>query len=136
MGDDVVASSVLPAPIFRHLKPCPNLPVRHHQQQGREVMPRWPTEPEALEALDYAAWLWTLRLVEADGVTDELVDQLVAIWVKETRHLASDLGRSTHASARPILALGDPALPRLRELAKKYIVLYCLIQEIEDREYQ
>jgi len=132
MGDDVVASSVLPAPVFRHLKPCPNLQVRHHQQQGREVMPRWPTEGDALSALDYAAWLWALRLVEADGVTDEQVDQLVAIWQKETGN-SSDLGRSRHPSSRPIVALGEAALPRLRKHAVKDIVAYCLIEEIEDQ---
>lgn len=125
--DTVTASSTLPAPIFRHLPTCANPRVRRLLAEGNEVMPRWPSESSAFAALDRAAWDWALALR-----TEEHIDMLIEIWVHETHHL-SDRGRITHASARAIVALGESALPALRKLAKKYLVLYCLIEEIEDQ---
>ena len=129
LDDTAVASSTLPRPIFRHLPQCPNAGARRLQQEGNEVMPRWPTEAEALSALDWAAWTWAVALCP----DREHIGQLVAIWRKETEHLSGASARAGHPTTRPIVALGDAALPYLRELAQRQSELYWLIQEIEDR---
>lgn len=54
----------LPEAVFRRLPDCPYPEVVKKRLAGHGIMPRWPTEVEALQALDQAAFAWAKSLVE------------------------------------------------------------------------